>query len=316
MRHNEEEHNAELSEEVPWGPNTEIPLGRKNGRYRYSHADEDMMAEPHTKCFLLLQANLANIKLPVTDYITDTRSVMDQIPRLLAAMQYVSLDDSGVSGSFDLMCAFAVTRQVVQAKSMPGTNPLEQITLPRDAVRKLKSKGIRNLRDLRTMPIGESLNLLKSVCERGKRGNSSANTAARDLSAIPLPSIEEVKCYCEVEKTNGKSVGVLKFNLIVAGEYGKRGGGGSRKGNKDNNDGTVGFMAVLGTHQGRFLLNHKSLSGISLRGIRESTKRSVEMKFDWQKANAHGGIEGGFVTLRLLCENVRGVDVEVSVPLR
>ena len=320
VRHNEEEHNAELSEEVPWGPNTDIPLGRKNGRYQYSHTDEDMMAEPHTKCFLLLQANLASIKLPVTDYITDTRSVMDQIPRLLAAMQYVSLDDSGVSGTFDLMCTFAVTRQVVQAKSMPGTNPLEQITLPRDAIRKLKSKGMRSLRDLRIMPSSESLNLLKSVCERGKRGNSSANAAARDLSAIPLPSIEEVKCYCEVEKT-GKSVGVLKFNLIVAGEYGKRGGGGGggggrRKGNKDDKEGAVGLMAVLGTHQGRFLLNHKSLSGISLRGNREPSKRSIEMKFDWQKANAHGGIEGGFVTLRLLCENVRGMDVEVLVPLR
>jgi hypothetical protein len=244
---------------------------------------------------------------------------MDQVPRLLAAMQYVSLDDSGASGSFDQMCAFAVTRQVVQAKSMPGTNPLEQITLPRDAVRKLKSKGIRNLRDLRIMPTGESLNLLKSVCERGRRGNSSANAAARDLSAIPLPSIEEVKCYCEVEKTSGKSVGVLKFNLIVAGEYDKRGGGGAgggRKGNKDDGEGTIGLMAVLGTHQGRFLLKHKSLSGISLRGSKESAKRSIEMKFDWQKANAHGGIEGGFVTLRLLCENVRGMDVEVSVPLR
>lgn len=317
VRHNEEEHNAELSEEVPWGPSTDIPLGRKSGRYRYSHTDEDLMADPHTKCFLLLQANLANVKLPVTDYITDTRSVMDQIPRLLAAMQYVSLDDVGVSGSFDLMCVFAKTRQVVQAKSMPSTNPLEQIKLPRDAVRKLRSKGLTSLRELRAMPSSESIALLRSVCERGKRGNSSANSAAKDLSAIPLASVEEIKCYCEVEKTSGKSVGVLKFDLIVEGEYAKRGGGGNRKGNKDDDGGMVGYMAVLGTHQGRFLLNHKSVSGISLRGSKDSpTKRNVEIKFDWQKANAHGGVEGGFVTLRLLCENVRGMDLEVLVPLR
>jgi hypothetical protein len=165
------------------------------------------------------------------------------------------------------------------------------------------------------MASSESLALLKSVCERGKRGISSANSAARDLSAIPLASVEEVKCYCEVEKTSGKSVGVLKFDLIVEGEYAKRRGGGHRKGSKEDDGGIVGYMVVLGTHQGRFLLNHKSVSGISLRGS-SPTKRNVEIKFDWQKANAHGGVEGGFVALRLLCENVRGMDLEVLVPLR
>ena len=316
VRHNEEEHNAELSEQVPWGPDTNIPLGKKSGRYRFNPNDEDLMASPHTKCFLLIQANLDKVKLPVTDYITDTRSVMDQIPRLLAAIQYVSLGDASAAGSFDLACMFTKARQVIQSKSMPGTNPLDQIALPKDAVRKLKSKGTTSLRELRSMPHCEAQPLLKSVFERGKKGKSFADSAMRALSAIPLASPEEVKVYCEVEKTSGKSVGVLKFDLVVSAEYSRGDGGGGRKHQNNEDGGIASFMAVLGSYQGNFLLNHKSISGISLRGKKEPVKRSVEMKFDWQQANAHGGTEGGYTILRILCENVRGMDSEVVVPLR
>lgn len=58
------------------------------------------------------------MKLPISDYITDTRSVLDQIPRLLAAMQYISLGDASVGGSFDLMCVFSKVRQVIHTKNM------------------------------------------------------------------------------------------------------------------------------------------------------------------------------------------------------
>ena len=41
---------------------------------------------PHTKTFLLMQAHFSHLPLPNTDFSTDTKSVLDQIPRILQAM--------------------------------------------------------------------------------------------------------------------------------------------------------------------------------------------------------------------------------------
>ena len=38
------------------------------------------------KTFLLLQAHFARLPLPIADYITDTKSVLDQTMRVLQAM--------------------------------------------------------------------------------------------------------------------------------------------------------------------------------------------------------------------------------------
>lgn len=322
VRHNEEEHNAELSEEVPWGPTSDILMGKKGGgrggRYRYDPSDEDLMADPHTKCFLLLQAHLASVKLPVTDYITDTRSVLDQVPRLLAAMQYVALDDSKASGTFDLICVFSRVRQILQKKCMVTTNPLEQLSgFPRDGVRKLKSRGFGSLRELRLLPSNDAEEALSGIFERSKRNKASLSAAMRSLNGIPLARANNRKVYCEVDKVSGKSTGVLKFDLIVSGRHNEeRRRGGKRRLNND--DGLIGFTAILGTSQGRFLLSHKSIGGISIRGPKGNVevKRAVEMKFDWNYANAHGGADGGTTVLRVICESVRGMDFEFFVPLR
>lgn len=38
---------------------------------------------PHTKTFLLIQAHLSHLPLPNSDYLTDTKSVLDQSIRIL-----------------------------------------------------------------------------------------------------------------------------------------------------------------------------------------------------------------------------------------
>ena len=38
---------------------------------------------PHTKTHLLLQAHYSRADLPMTDYVTDTKSVLDQAIRIL-----------------------------------------------------------------------------------------------------------------------------------------------------------------------------------------------------------------------------------------
>ena len=43
----------------------------------------DTMDSPHTKTHLLLQAHFSRAQLPIADYGTDTKSVLDQALRIL-----------------------------------------------------------------------------------------------------------------------------------------------------------------------------------------------------------------------------------------
>ncbi|KAI2636172.1 Sec63 Brl domain-containing protein [Xylaria nigripes] len=69
VRHNEDLINVELSDNMPFSGNTfELP-----------------MWDPHVKAFLLLQAHMARIDLPITDYVGDQTSVLDQSIRIVQA---------------------------------------------------------------------------------------------------------------------------------------------------------------------------------------------------------------------------------------
>jgi antiviral helicase SLH1 len=69
VRHNEDLINAELSKNLPF-PGTSFGLP---------------MWDPHVKAFLLLQAHMSRIGLPITDYVGDQTSVLDQAIRIVQA---------------------------------------------------------------------------------------------------------------------------------------------------------------------------------------------------------------------------------------
>lgn len=69
VRHNEDLVNEALSENLPYPGNTfGLP-----------------MWDPHVKAFLLLQAHMSRIDLPITDYVGDQTSVLDQAIRIIQA---------------------------------------------------------------------------------------------------------------------------------------------------------------------------------------------------------------------------------------
>lgn len=72
VRHNEDNLNEQLAKQCP------LPV---------SAATYD---SPHTKTFLLLQCYLSRLPLPSVDYVTDTKSVLDQTLRILQAMLDIS----------------------------------------------------------------------------------------------------------------------------------------------------------------------------------------------------------------------------------
>ncbi|MEW5302418.1 MAG: hypothetical protein WDW36_005207 [Sanguina aurantia] len=74
VRHNEDKLNVALAREVRYAVDTRT-------------ADD-----PHTKANLLLQAHFSHLTLPVSDYITDTKTVLDNSLRILQAMMDVAAD--------------------------------------------------------------------------------------------------------------------------------------------------------------------------------------------------------------------------------
>lgn len=53
------------------------------------------MSSPHTKALLLVLAHCCRLPLPISDYINDTKSVLDQLPRVLNACVDIAAEDEG-----------------------------------------------------------------------------------------------------------------------------------------------------------------------------------------------------------------------------
>ena len=94
VRHNEDQINEEISADVRFVLEKERRKLRKkkktlqniflNSPYRYD--PPGLMDDPHCKTSLLLQHHLGRLELPVSDYNTDLRSVLDQAIRIVQAM--------------------------------------------------------------------------------------------------------------------------------------------------------------------------------------------------------------------------------------
>ena len=69
------------------------------------------------RCFLLIQANIEKARLPISDYVNDTKTVMDSVPRLLAAMQFIACNEFRASGSFEVVCQIVRTKQLIATRT-------------------------------------------------------------------------------------------------------------------------------------------------------------------------------------------------------
>ena len=96
VRHNEDSLNEELSTSLPWDLS---PL--------------DSFESSNTKTFLLLQAHFYRKPLPISDYINDTKSVLDQIPRILNALIDIAVDNSQISNILKLLSIHKMIIQVL-----------------------------------------------------------------------------------------------------------------------------------------------------------------------------------------------------------
>lgn len=104
VRHNEEELNAELAKEA------RLPVEAR------------LLDSPHVKAQLLMQAHMNRAPLPVTDYVSDTRSVLEQATRVLQAIVDVAAHAGRLKPA---LAAMRVLQALHQARwwTEPRTSP-------------------------------------------------------------------------------------------------------------------------------------------------------------------------------------------------
>ncbi|KAI8635282.1 Sec63 Brl domain-containing protein [Xylariaceae sp. FL1651] len=104
VRHNEDLINVELSNNLPFpGDTFDLP-----------------MWDPHVKAFLLLQAHMARIDLPITDYVGDQTSVLDQAIRIIQASIDVLTELGYLSSCLEMIKLL----QCIKSARWPEDSPL------------------------------------------------------------------------------------------------------------------------------------------------------------------------------------------------
>jgi Sec63 Brl domain len=310
VRHNEEFLNEDLSESVMWGADTSGVLSA-DGKQGY--VDSEVYRDPHTKAFLLIQAYLQKQKLPISDYVNDTKTVMDSVPRLLAAMQFISCRDINGDGSFEVICQLVRTKQLITNRVSPSSHPATQ--LPgvnmasfKELVKQLKPEVgasgeetnlTESLWTVRQAPRNNVAEAMKK-CRKGAF-KGSFQTILDSLYSMPLARLDNCKVYHEIDKASGNSVGTLKLSLNID----------KPKSHQSKKDDFTTLIMVLGSYTNRKALGHLEIP-MSQHGQRILEK---ELQFDWKVANEDGGEDGGYIVLRLLVDSVRGLDSEIVIKL-
>ncbi|CAL4069160.1 unnamed protein product, partial [Meganyctiphanes norvegica] len=171
VRHNEDNMNGGLAKSCPISVN----------QYTYD--------SPHTKAHLLLQAHMSRLQLPCVDYLTDTKSVLDQAIRILQAM----LDVCGIAGW--LACGLQVQvlmQMVTQARWHTDSTLLTLPHVSSDALYCFKHKGrsINSLPELIHIVNGKYETLASMLRPELEEGQIEA--AFKTLQQLPLLNISMV----------------------------------------------------------------------------------------------------------------------------
>ena len=111
VRHNEDLINAELAKNLP------ITLSQSSPS---AHLMDDLpMWDPHVKAFLLLQSHFSRIDLPISDYVGDQNSVLDQAIRIIQA----GIDVMAELGNLTALQLMIQLLQSVKSARWPDDGP-------------------------------------------------------------------------------------------------------------------------------------------------------------------------------------------------
>ncbi|KAL8801301.1 MAG: hypothetical protein Q9182_004566 [Xanthomendoza sp. 2 TL-2023] len=194
VRHNEDLINAELSKNLPIQADA---LGLP-------------MWDPHVKAFLLLQAHCSRVDLPISDYVGDQNSVLDQSIRIIQA----SIDVLAELGYLSSCTMMMTLLQCVKSAQWPDDGPLA-ILPGADLEKERQRYGTGNARphsliEIHTLPQPAIQTALKNIGISPDM-HPQANKVLRSLPNL------------EITATNvsavGITVGLSRQNPVVQPDY-------------------------------------------------------------------------------------------------
>jgi activating signal cointegrator complex subunit 3 len=164
VRHNEEVLNSEIAKKVPF------------------KVDNFSFDNPHTKANLLIQCHLSNITLPISDYITDTKSVLDQAVRILQAIVDVSADSGWLKTCLNSM---NLMQMIIQGIWLSKSNLFILPHFNNQIINLLNNKKIDSLCDLISLQPQQIRQYLKNFIPDNK-----TNEILQVISTLPIIQVD------------------------------------------------------------------------------------------------------------------------------
>ncbi|KAJ9224018.1 hypothetical protein DTO207G8_8311 [Paecilomyces variotii] len=164
VRHNEDLINAELALNLPLSVESMGDLP---------------MWDPHVKAFLLLQAYMSRIDLPISDYVGDQISVLDQGIRVIQA----SIDILAELGYISACCQMITLLQCIKSARWPSDHPLS--ILPGIEPENPSKALPASLTALSSLPASS----ISSFARKLHLTSATANQLTRAASSIPNLSV-------------------------------------------------------------------------------------------------------------------------------
>ncbi|XP_058788470.1 DExH-box ATP-dependent RNA helicase DExH14 isoform X2 [Vicia villosa] len=181
VRHNEEKFNEALSEKV-----------------RYP-VDKNLLEDPHTKANLLFQCHFSQLELPISDYVTDLKSVLDQSIRIIQAMIDICANSGWLSSSITCM---HLLQMVMQGLWFDKDSSLWMLPcMNADLVTSLSKRGIYSIQELLDIPKAA----LQTVTE-----NFPASKLYQDLQHFPNV---KMKLKLQQKETDGEKGHIINIRL-------------------------------------------------------------------------------------------------------
>ncbi|MCO5571323.1 hypothetical protein L7F22_025061 [Adiantum nelumboides] len=133
VRHNEDKLNGLLSKEVRLG------------------VDSRALDDPHVKTNLLLQAHFMQLNLPISDYITDTKSILDQSIRIIQALVDLAANGGWLGTAFNAMHLLQMVMQGIWFEEGNEFSMLPHVD--GQVIELLKQQGLFDIQALRKCPV-------------------------------------------------------------------------------------------------------------------------------------------------------------------
>lgn len=181
VRHNEDNLNRELIPLMKW------------------EIDELRVDSPHVKANILFQAHFSRLPLPISDYHTDLKSVLDQSIRILQAMIDMCAQAGWLSSCLK---AINLLQMVIQGRWLSDSSLSNLPGFNDEIIRYLKSKGVLHLAQL--LEISRSRSSLEKMF-LDISSNFSNPRLFETLSSLPLMNLSfsyespEVSLDTEIE---------------------------------------------------------------------------------------------------------------------